>query len=126
MTRLERLGPEAYARVRAIEIASKNRQPREMHREYQRNRYRSDPTKFRNDQRRLRGLPEASRPCPAECEGCGGNGGKKGLHLDHDHEDGSFRGWLCVKCNMGIGLLGDSVEQLEMRLAYLKRARGIH
>jgi hypothetical protein len=47
------------------------------------------------------------------------------LHLDHDHSTGEFRGWLCAKCNTGLGLLGDSIEQLEMRLAYLKRSRRV-
>jgi Recombination endonuclease VII len=42
------------------------------------------------------------------------------LHLDHDHETGKFRGWLCLQCNMGIGQLGDTVAGLERALAYLK------
>jgi hypothetical protein len=41
------------------------------------------------------------------------------LHLDHDHETGAFRGWLCLKCNMGIGQLGDTHEGLQAALAYL-------
>lgn len=129
MTRLERLGSEAYARVRASEVSSRARQKAkypDKHREYQRSRYQANPDRFRNDQRRLRGLPKATRPCPATCEGCDKDGGKKGLHLDHDHVTGVFRGWLCVKCNMGIGLLGDSIEELEIRVAYLRKARGIH
>jgi hypothetical protein len=43
------------------------------------------------------------------------------LCLDHNHETGKFRGWLCDNCNTGIGKLGDTVEGLERAIAYLKR-----
>jgi len=39
--------------------------------------------------------------------------------LDHDHSNNSFRGWLCDKCNTGIGKLGDDVEGLVRALNYL-------
>ena len=40
--------------------------------------------------------------------------------MDHDHESGDFRGWLCTSCNTGLGKLGDSIAGLESALAYLK------
>ena len=43
--------------------------------------------------------------------------------LDHDHTTGEFRGWICKQCNTGLGNLGDSIEELELRLEYLKRAK---
>lgn len=42
------------------------------------------------------------------------------MQLDHDHETGMFRGWLCHRCNTGIGSLGDSAEGLENALRYVR------
>lgn len=42
------------------------------------------------------------------------------LHIDHDHDTGSFRGWLCSSCNTGMGLLGDSVKRLLQAVEYLR------
>ena len=55
-------------------------------------------------------------PVDGRCQNCGK---PATLHLDHNHETGKFRGYLCHHCNTGIGLLGDSVEGLEQALAYL-------
>lgn len=41
--------------------------------------------------------------------------------LDHDHETGITRDFLCRRCNMALGLLGDSILVLESALNYLKR-----
>ena len=41
------------------------------------------------------------------------------LCLDHDHNSGEFRGWLCNDCNTGLGLLGDTKESLQRALQYL-------
>lgn len=72
--------------------------------------------------RKKYGLPEPTRPRPEHCECCGGkNGDGRVLSLDHCHKTGAFRGWLCAKCNLGIGKLGDTREALERAVAYLKR-----
>jgi hypothetical protein len=73
--------------------------------------------------RKKDGLPTATRPVPIGCECCGRalESGKK-THLDHCHATGKFRGWLCNRCNLGIGALGDSTAAIERALAYLKRA----
>src|SRR6266481_4506405 len=34
------------------------------------------------------------------------------LHIDHDHEKNKVRGFLCMKCNVGLGMLGDNEEGL--------------
>lgn len=75
-------------------------------------------------QRRILGLPEPTRPDPGICEICGGkNKTERAMALDHDHVTGEFRGWLCYRCNVGIGNLGDSIVGLERALAYLKQAQ---
>lgn len=58
------------------------------------------------------------------CACCGAKTNKNGkrLFVDHCHESGIIRGILCMKCNSGIGSLGDSVEGLRRALAYLARA----
>lgn len=39
---------------------------------------------------------------------------------DHDHKTGKIRGILCRTCNFGLGILGDSLESIELVLKYLK------
>ncbi len=41
--------------------------------------------------------------------------------IDHCHATGRVRGMLCVKCNTGIGMLGDDIKNLESAVEYLKR-----
>ncbi len=43
----------------------------------------------------------------------------KRFHVDHDHDTGLIRGLLCRKCNLGIGLLGDSLETVKRAVSYL-------
>lgn len=57
-----------------------------------------------------------TRPKPKQCECCGK---EKELHLDHDHESGKFRGWLCTNCNTALGKLGDNIEGLLRAIHYL-------
>lgn len=45
----------------------------------------------------------------------------KNWQLDHDHENGKIRGWLCKQCNTGLGNLGDNLESLQKAVNYLKR-----
>lgn len=71
--------------------------------------------------RRWRGLPEPTRPQPTHCELDGRPLEPGKVHLDHDHVTGAFRGWLCNRCNLALGHLGDNVAGLERAVAYLKR-----
>lgn len=72
-----------------------------------------------------RGLPQPTRSAPKRCELCDGppTGNGKKLHNEHDHETGVFRGWLCSKCNIAIGLLNESPELCEAAALYLRRAK---
>lgn len=45
-------------------------------------------------------------------------GGKK-MVIDHNHETGEFRGWICRQCNLVLGLIHDNPETLEKLKAYL-------
>ena len=79
--------------------------------------------RMRNFYRKKKGIPPATRPTPERCECCNEPfRSGKATHLDHDHVTGKFRGWLCNRCNMGLGNLGDSIEGVERAIAYLRRA----
>lgn len=70
--------------------------------------------------RALKNMPTPTRDVPGNCECCGrAPRPGKGLYLDHDHESGAFRGWLCHSCNAGVGLLGDTSRGVARALAYL-------
>ena len=61
--------------------------------------------------------PEFGEPC--EC--CGKPVYRNWL-LDHCHDTGDFRGWLCKQCNTGLGNLGDNLQSLQLAVEYLQRA----
>lgn len=89
--------------------------------------YRKDPERFAAHRRKqsLKILMKiATRPRPNACECCGGppTTRYKVIALDHDHQTGKFRGWLCHKCNTAIGLLGDNFEGVMRALTYLAKA----
>jgi hypothetical protein len=52
---------------------------------------------------------------------CAVCGKKKKLCVDHDHETDEIRGMLCRNCNAAIGLLGDTIEDVEKAVNYLRR-----
>jgi hypothetical protein len=58
------------------------------------------------------------------CACCGSTEpGRYGHFLvDHDHDTGDIRGLLCHPCNAGIGLLGDTLADVRLAVAYLERA----
>jgi hypothetical protein len=43
--------------------------------------------------------------------------------LDHCHDTGMVRGFLCVRCNMGLGMFADDPLLLGQAIEYLTRER---
>lgn len=59
-----------------------------------------------------------------ECPICGKGsipGVTANLVIDHDHETGLARDWLCDSCNTGLGRFKDNIELLEKAIEYLKK-----
>ena len=57
------------------------------------------------------------------CAGCGAtefNGKSYHLAVDHDHETGTIRGLLCLKCNRILGLAQDNPDLLRKLADYLE------
>ena len=112
----EKAGPEywsEYRRANSEKINSINR------------RYRGrNPERVAAWRLRARAITPL-RPMPECCEVCKKPplGRWKKLHLDHDHETGEFRGWLCNSCNLGLGLIGDTLEYAEALVRYLKKEK---
>lgn len=74
-----------------------------------------------------RGMPLPTRVIPDFCECCGSPPNGHGpMHSDHSHVTGVWRGWLCSRCNVGVGCLGDSIAGLKQMIAYLERAGETH
>lgn len=57
-------------------------------------------------------------PRPENCNVCGSS---EKICYDHDHLTGKFRGWLCQKCNVALGMIKDNVETLKSLIAYLEK-----
>lgn len=60
--------------------------------------------------------------CGGFCEVCGNPEiRKRRLSLDHSHETGQIRGFVCSRCNLVLGIAEDSPEFLLLAAAYLKK-----
>jgi hypothetical protein len=69
----------------------------------------------------------ASRKRPGICEICKQPetaktkfGAIRNLAIDHCHKTGTFRGWLCSRCNMMLGKVNDNPALLIEMAKYLK------
>lgn len=58
----------------------------------------------------------AGRKRPQFCEICGAMGK---ISFDHDHQTGKFRGWICRRCNLVLGMVKDNGELLISLSKYL-------
>lgn len=94
---------------------------------YNREYYEANPEKFaeysRKQAAKVAAKKEvlAGRPKPETCDVCSLPGDAKvGIHWDHNHGTGKFRGWLCGSCNRALGLVKDSPELLRKLADYLE------
>ena len=71
-----------------------------------------------NDRYRLK---KSAPPAPANCECCGSSFEEAKRVLDHCHYSRTFRGWICAKCNTGLGHFDDNIEQLQKGIEYLRK-----
>ena len=54
-----------------------------------------------------------------KCDICGKKEERR-LSIDHNHETGNFRGFLCRACNGGLGLFKDDIKNLQKAIKYLE------
>jgi hypothetical protein len=45
------------------------------------------------------------------------------LCIDHDHDTGKIRGLLCQRCNQGLGLFQENIDNLNKAVEYLRAAK---
>jgi hypothetical protein len=64
--------------------------------------------------------PTTVRPIrtAGQCDYC--HSPAKVICLDHDHETGRFRGWLCNRCNTAFACFGDNEDGLIRALSYVR------
>jgi hypothetical protein len=85
----------------------------------------NEMAKIRASLRAEFGMPTAGYICPI-CKGSEedvkgkGNTRNGSWVLDHCHESGDFRGWLCHKCNRALGGFDDNESTLNNAIKYLR------
>ena len=104
----------------------------ERHRKNKRRLYHENP-RYRATQKAYRRRPEniarrlgcevPTRRRPKRCELCRRVPAKGTLRLDHAHESGKFRGWICGSCNLVLGGVKDSPALLRKMADYLERTK---
>ena len=73
---------------------------------------------FRRISRGLSKVKKTAPPKPDTCQLCGDP--ERKLVLDHCHHTETFRGWICARCNRGIGSFSDNISNLEQAILYLQ------
>jgi hypothetical protein len=63
-------------------------------------------------------LKHAPRPKPKQCEICKEFGR---ICYDHDHKTDEFRGWICDRCNVALGMANEKPEILIAIAKYIKK-----
>ena len=62
-------------------------------------------------------LKKHAPPKPDACQICGNT--ERPIVLDHCHVTKAFRGWICDRCNSGLGSLGDTLDSILKAVSYL-------
>ena len=60
----------------------------------------------------------AGKKKSTKCEICGDS---SRICFDHDHKTGEFRGWICWKCNLALGMVKDNNKLLIKLAKYLQK-----
>ena len=106
-------------RVRHRQYRIKNKDKTRQYRFLNRARIRENKTisaRMRNQRRQIAFIGRAK---PEVCDICGEIGGR--ICADHCHKLGHPRGWLCERCNLVLGKVGDDSGLLRKMIAYLKQ-----
>lgn len=82
--------------------------------------YRKTNAAYCKKKRHVRQEAEAGRPRPTKCELCPST---TRIVFDHCHDVGKFRGWICDKCNRGLGYADHNPERLRRWAEYLEAFR---
>ena len=107
---------------KAKEQRKKYRQKnKEKRKEYDKKQRKENPEKIRKyyRKRHLTMLEKrAGKKKLEQCEVCGALGR---ICFDHNHETGEFRGWICDRCNLILGLAKDNPYLLKKLVEYLMK-----
>ena len=76
---------------------------------------------YRREWRLKKKEGKAGYKMPERCEICGESGK---IVFDHNHNTGEFRGWICGKCNVAIGMIDENIEKLLKIKKYLEERNG--
>lgn len=85
----------------------------------------SEMVQIRNKLRLTETFPSSDYTCPIceqgteEVKNYGGKNNTAWV-LDHCHKTENFRGWLCHRCNRGLGAFSDDIGTLEKAIHYLE------
>lgn len=82
----------------------------------------------RKELKNIYGMPGENYRCPIcnrsehECRGEGSNRASAWV-IDHCHRSNEFRGWLCHKCNRGMGAFNDDIKLIWKVLIYIVKSK---
>ena len=65
--------------------------------------------------------PPVGTPCELCSKPMAHTPGPSCMTFDHDPQTADFRGWICSKCNVAIGTLGDNIAGLCNAILYLNK-----